>query len=202
MSAGSIIDIIVRILAILGISYFIYVRVKVRSSRKKVTAKANKGMAAIQNSGQVAQAPNRGQIVQDHRQFYSNGITFIININNPNFNLDSPLPDNLKKNLMHNISKVGHKYQVPEEKIKVAQEIIGDSTGSFGDISTAFLPVSGSFARASESSQEKILFDILRLTDLENYINYEVRPTWKCQHCGHINSLKQASCEKCNALKE
>jgi len=202
MNTRSVIEIFLGILSLLGTTYFIYVQVKARSSKKKMTAKANNGIAASQNSGQVVQAQNHGLVVQDHRQFYRNENTLIINISNPDFNLGSPVPDDLKKNLLHNISEIGHKHQVPEEKIKNAQKIISDSTGSFGDLSTAVLPVSGSFAHASKSSQEEILFDILRLTDLENYINYDIHHTWECPRCGHINSLDQATCAKCEAPKK
>lgn len=195
MSTRTIIEIILGILSLLG-TYFIYTKltILIRSSKKKMTAK--------DTEGQVLQVQDHGQIVQDHRQFYGNERLLVIYMNNPSFNLGSPVPGNLTKNLMDSISEVGHKYKVPEEKIKVAQKIVGDSTGSFGDLSTAFLPVSGSFACASESSQEGILSDILRITDLDDYIKYELPPIWKCQQCGHINSLEQANCQKCNAPKK
>jgi hypothetical protein len=167
-----------------------------------MTAKANNGIAASQNSGQVGQAQNYGRVAQHYTTIYGNKSELNITINNPDFNLDSLVSLDLKKNLIDSISEIGHKRQVPEEKIEIEQQIISESTGSFGDLSAALLTVSGSIARDSNSSQKEILFDILRLTDLENYINYEVRPTWKCQYCGHINSLDQATCAKCEAPKK
>lgn len=201
MSTRTIIEIILALLSVLGTSYFVYSRIHVRSTRRRTTVQDTKGVAASLETGHVSQAQDRGQIVQDHRQFFGNESTLVIYMSNPTFNLGSPVPDNLIKSLTQAISQVGHKHKVPQEKIKAAQNIVSDSAGSFGNLSTVILPVSGTFATASESSQADILSDILRLTDLEGYIDYQVHPAWKCQSCGHVNTFNQIACERCKTTK-